>query len=342
MKLPPVPLLWTEPDWLAQAQAWIFQKLEDANAALTGPMDQMHVRLWSTVIRVPTDAGTFYFKACEPATEARLTIFLGQIQPENIPHLIAADPERGWMLMRDAGPMLRTFLKIPADLAILEPALARFAGLQLAVLEQSETLLSLGAMDRRLERLPGLFEQLLAQPDLLRLEAENGLSSAQYQQLRAALPRYTQMCRQLQAYQVPETLHHDDFHDGNIFVSGLPGAYRYVFSDWGESALAHPFFSMMLCLRSVGWRAGFPDESTDAPDRMPPALNHLRDVYLSPWERFETPETLVKIFDLSWRVGMVSRAVTWSEFVSSLDPDLRADYHHIVPAWLGEFLIALK
>ena len=334
-------LLWTQPEWIAQAHAWIKQSLAAAGVTLTGPIEQIHARIWSTVMRCPTGAGPLFFKACEPTTEPRLTIFLRGIQPENLPDLVAVDLERGWMLMRDAGPMLRTYLKSPADLSILEPALVLFANLQIAVSDHAEQFLPMGALDRRLHRLPGLFENLLSDPEILRIGQADGLSPEQHHRLLAVLPRYQEMCRQLQTCAVPQTLHHDDFHDGNIFVSGQPGKYRFVFSDWGESCLAHPFFSIMLCLRSVGWRSGFPDEATAAPDRMPPELNRLRDIYLRPWQRYESPDRLIEIFNLAWRVGMVSRAITWSEFVSSLAAPLRADFTYIVPAWLQEFLAAI-
>ena len=340
--MPPSNLLWTQPEWINQAHAWIKRSLAASGYTLTGPIEQIHARIWSTVMRVSTDAGILYFKACEPATEPRLTVFLRGIQPENMPDLVAVDLERGWMLMYDAGPMLRAYLKKPADLALIEPALVLFARLQIAVSAQPEQFLAMGALDRRLDRLPGMFADMLSDPESLRLGENDGLTDAQHQQLQATLPRYTEMCQQLQTYQVPQTLHHDDFHDGNIFVSGEPGHYRFVFSDWGESALAHPFFSIMQCLRSVGSRAGFPDEATEAPERMPPELNRLRDIYLQPWERYESPQTLIDIFNLSWRVGMVSRALTWREFVSSLDRPLRADFTYIVPAWLGEFLLTMK
>lgn len=246
------------------------------------------------------------------------------------------------MLMRDAGPMLRTYLKSPQDLGILEPALIQFADLQIAVSQQPERFFALGAQDRRLESLPELFETMLSEEDILQLGAEDGLTQTQFQQLRATLPRYTEMCQQLRTCSIPQTLFHDDFHDGNIFVSAAAGQYRFVFSDWDESCVGHPFFSIMLCLRSVGGRAGYPDEATEAPDRLPPDLNHLRDIYLQPWQRYESPERLIEIFNLAWRVGMVSRALTWREFVFSLDEPARAEFTYIVPAWLQEYLLAMK
>jgi len=39
---------------------------------------------------------------------------------------------------------------------------------------------------------------------------------------------------------------------------------------------------------------------------------------------------------------MVSRALTWREYVYSLDGAQRADFTYIVPAWLQEFLLAMR
>lgn len=338
----PVPeLIWNQPAWIESAHAWIRQSLDAAGIALTGPIEQVHARIWSTVMKFDTSAGTHYFKACDPTAEVRLTVYLRGVQPENIPDLVAADMERGWMIMSDAGPMLRSYLKTPADLSMIEPALAQYATLQIAVSDRPERFLDLGALDRRLDRLPALAEELFADEEILRIGLENGLTPEQHRQVRATLPRYTGLCQYLLSRRVPQTLHHDDFHDGNIFVSGEPGRRRFTFSDWGESCLAHPFFSIMLCLRIVAWRAGLPDEATEAPDRMPPELNRLRDVYLALWQRYEDPAALVEIFNAAWRVGMVSRALAWRDFVKTLDEPQRADFHHFVPAWLSEYLLAM-
>lgn len=334
-------LLWTQPEWLAGAHAWIRESLDAAGITLTGPIEQFHARIWSTVMKFDTSAGLHYFKACDPTAEVRMTVYLRSIQPENIPDLVAADEARGWMIMPDAGPMLRDFLKTPADLSILEPALSQYANLQIAVSERPEHFLDLGALDRRLDRLPALASEMFADQQILRIGQEPGVTPAEHRRLLDTLPRYAEMCQFLRSRRVPQTLHHDDFHDGNIFVSGEPGHRRFTFSDWGESCLAHPFFSIMLCLRIVAWHAGFPDEATEAPDRMPPELNHLRDVYLAPWQRYEDPAALVEIFNTAWRVGMVSRALAWREFVRSIDETQRGEFHHFVPAWLQEYLLAM-
>lgn len=338
-------VIWTRPEWVDRAHAWIDRSLDAAGITRSGPFEQFHVTLWSTLMRVPTDAGLLYFKACEPDTEPRLTVALRAVQPENLPDVVAVELDEGWMLTRDAGQMLRERLKSPADLAMIEPALVQYANLQMAVVDRREQFFQMGALDRRLERLPGMFAEMLADLPVLRIGAEDGLTPAQHEELLALQPRYAEMCRALQAESVPETLHHDDFHAGNIFVSPKPGAaggFRFVFSDWGESCVAHPFFSIMLCLRNVGWRAGLPDEATEAPDRMPPELNRLRDVYLARWQDYAPAGRLVEIFNLAWRVGMVSRALTWREYVKTLEGPALEGLTHFVPAWLQEFLLAMK
>jgi len=335
-------LPWNQPDWIARAHAWIHSQVEAAGLTLTGPIDQMHARIWSSVMRVPTSSGTLYFKACQKPVETHMTSYLARLLPANLPDLLAIDLDEGWMLMRDAGPMLRQYLTNPADLAMIEPALTIFADLQIMLADRTDELFPLGARDHRLQRLPGMFAGLLEDREILRVGLEEGLTTAQFDELTATLPHYTDMCTRLLEYHVPQSLHHDDFHLGNIFVSGEPGNFSFVFSDWEEICITHPFFSIMHCLRSVATRAGFPDEATEAPEHMPDELNHLRDIYLAPWVRFEPHERLVEILNMAWRVGMVSRALSWTAFVQSIDPSDRLDFYYIVPAWLSEYLLAMR
>jgi len=56
-------LLWQQPDWQAEAHAWIRSALEKNNLQLTDEIKQPHIRSWSTVMTVPTNDGMLYFKA---------------------------------------------------------------------------------------------------------------------------------------------------------------------------------------------------------------------------------------------------------------------------------------
>jgi hypothetical protein len=98
---------------------------------------------------------------------------------------------------------------------------------QREMVSRQAELLSLGALDRRLSSLPAQFETLLEDQMGLMVDQPDGPTSAQYQRLIGLAPRFAEMCARLAGSGIPETLHHDDFHDGNVFV---PGG-RYAFSD---------------------------------------------------------------------------------------------------------------
>src|SRR5690348_14165361 len=106
-------LSWTQPGWFEQASAWIQAELKQQGIGLDGTIEQPHVRPWSTVLRVPTTAGIFFFKATAPvlAHEPALTQALSFWRPDCMPQVTAADLERGWMLMPDFGTSLRSLIQ---------------------------------------------------------------------------------------------------------------------------------------------------------------------------------------------------------------------------------------
>jgi hypothetical protein len=69
-------LLWQNPDWQVEAKSWIHSALDKYNLQLTGEIEQPHIRLWSTVMIVPTDNGLLYFKASVFAHKTALTDYL--------------------------------------------------------------------------------------------------------------------------------------------------------------------------------------------------------------------------------------------------------------------------
>lgn len=323
-------LPWARADWFEQASAWIQVELARHAIELTGAIEQPHIRPWSTVLRVPTNQGDLYFKATAPvlAHEPALTQALAVWRPDCMLQLLATDLDRGWLLMRDAGATLRSQIQSVADLHLWQPILTRYAEVQIEMISRADELLALGTLDRRLATLPAQYECLLADTDALLIDQKDGLTGDEYRRLRELVPEFAAMCERLASYQIPETLHHDDFHDANIFVRDG----RFVFSDWGESCVAHPFFTLLVTLRGVAYRLQLDDHA--------PELAQLRDVYLAPFQRFGSPERLREAFVLANRVAMVCRVLTWYRVVSSLDAALKAEYADAVPGWLQEFLNA--
>ena len=81
-------LEWAQPGWLLQARAWIEQ-----HARITGELEQVHLRPWSTVLRVPTADGDLFFKAASisGAFEPALIDKFMQREPATIPQTPYAD-----------------------------------------------------------------------------------------------------------------------------------------------------------------------------------------------------------------------------------------------------------
>src|SRR6478672_1520376 len=89
--------LWSSPAWQAAAVEWIDDRLADAGLRRTGEVEHPHVRAWATAVRVPTDRGAWWLKACGPGTafEVRLYGVLAALVPADVLHPLAAGPALG-------------------------------------------------------------------------------------------------------------------------------------------------------------------------------------------------------------------------------------------------------
>ncbi|HYN88730.1 MAG TPA: phosphotransferase, partial [Ardenticatenaceae bacterium] len=274
--------------------------------------------------------GDIYFKATAPALahELALTEALARWRPDCIPEVLALDLERAWMLMPDVGASLRSLIRVDRDLGHWHRVLPLYAELQIEVAGHLGELLALGVPDRRLSLLPGQYESLLADTEAVRIGLAGGLTPEEYRRLRELAPRFAALCGELADYNIPESLDHNDLHDGNIFVRDG----RYVFADWGDACAAHPFFSLLVTLVSVVNALGLEEHA--------PEMAVLRDVYLEPWTRFESRENLLAAFALAQQAAMVCRALTWQMAVVRTEEGQREEHAGRVPAWLQEFLKA--
>ena len=201
-----------------------------------------------------------------------------------------------------------------------------YAELQVGLTNRVRQVLELGVPDRRLATMPAQYEQLLADRPALRINQPGGLTQAEYQRLSDFRNHFATLCEQLAGYQIPASIHHGDFHDGNVFLN----QGRYVFFDWGDSSVAHPFFSMRTVLVSV--------ENTLQIAENAPEFERLRDAYLEPWTRYASREYLVVAYLLANCLSPISSALGWYCALSDLDAPLRNNYAEAVPSLLKEFL----
>jgi hypothetical protein len=280
------------------------------------PIEQPHVRPWSTVLRVPTDGGAVWFKANMPtqAFEAAVVETLAARRPDLVPELLATDLVRGWMLQRDGGTRLRELLATGVDYGVWEEILPLYGELQIDAAADRERLLEAGVPDRRLAVLPAQFEGLLGDTHAL-----EDLSQEEIRRLRALAPHVEADCRELEGYGLPETIQHDDLHDGQVFVQDG----RYLFFDWGDSCVSHPFYTLVVTLAVLAQRLGLEHEA--------PGLDRFRDAYLAPWARFRPRSELEQAYPIAYRLGVLCRGLTWRMIVDALPRPLREDEEDAVP-----------
>jgi hypothetical protein len=283
---------WTDPLWLAGAQEWIHAEAARLDLGAVGAIDQHHVRPWSTVMRVPTESGDVYFKANTAALrhEAAAITVIAARRPDCVPPLLAVDLERGWMLMADAGDRLREVVERERDLSCWLDILPLYAGLQIDLADHADELVAVGVPDLRLSTLPSSFQTML--------DELAGLPADDLRRLEESVSRVEQMCDELAGYGLPETIQHDDFHDGQVFVRDG----RYLLLDWGDACVSHPFFTLSVTLEgTLAWGL---DDIQDSVDVRP-----FRDAYLESFALLGKGADLDAACATALRLGWVCRAV---------------------------------
>lgn len=321
-------LRWQEPEWLAEVEGWIDARLREHGIGVSRPLVQPHLRPWSTVLRVPSDGGDLYFKAVAPEFhhEPALSLYLARRFPGIMPRILASDPARGWLLMEGGGQRLREILQANGSVRHWEEVLPAYAAMQIELAAQTDTLLDLGVPDRRLATLPARFEEMLADETLLGLGRGHGLDATTHRHLWEFRATFADLCQQLAAAPIPESLDHGDFHDGNIFVQR--GGYRFL--DWGDCSVTHPFFSLRTVFVSLENTFGVEEDSH--------LHGQVQEPYLAGWLSYASQAELQAVGALARRLAPFIAALRWRRALVTLEPEQRAEYAHAVPSLLRELL----
>jgi hypothetical protein len=289
---------WQDPQWAAAAQEWITAACARAGLAPAGPATA-RCRSYSVVARVPTAAGTVWFKASPPASsfEPALISALAGWYPDWFSAPLAVDLNRGWSLTRDGGPTLRQ--SQTRDLDAWHAMVRVCARLQFGLAGHVGDLLALGLTDLCPGSVPGQFDRLLADPAVRQaLSGPGGLDGGQFQELRALGPRLRAWCAELEDLGVPASLDHADVHPNNIFAATATPF------DWGDAAVAHPFSSLLVALGTAAEHASLPPGSTE--------LTALTGEYLTPWlEAGHQRAAVDRSLALVLRIAPLTRALAW-------------------------------
>ena len=321
-------LPWQDSNWFEECAQWLNTSLALHNIELTSEPSMIHSAPWSVVYSAMTNQGIYYFKALCPALkhEPQLAWQLSLWQPNLVQPVLEIDARRGWLLMPDGGSTLRQVLENNPSLDYWKKILPAYARFQQSLIPHRQELLALGVVNRGLQVLPRLANNLVEDRDAMCIGQTDGLSSGDYELLKSLMPKLQNLCDKLARFGIPETLQHDDFHDGNIFM----GQDGFKFFDWAESFITHPFFTLVVTLRSIAYRFELDEQS--------PELHELETLYLMEWQEYGTLDHLGKALDLAMVLGRINRALTWHMVISSLPEPYRSKEADAVPGWLQLFL----
>jgi hypothetical protein len=262
---------------------------------------------------VPTSDGVVWFKAAlaGAAHDVAVTVTLARIRPDLVLEPLAVDQQRLWMLLPDGGERLRELFERAHHPRPWDEVLPAYAELQLAATPEADTLVAAGVPDLRLARIPAEVERLAGVFD------EPVPEPADVERL----------CERLAAGGIPETIQHDDLHDGNVFARD--DGYRIF--DWGDSAVMHPFASLVVAFAGIEHRFGLAPNDPD--------IERLRDLYLARFGAYGSVEELREAAALARPLGMLSRADAWWRVASLLDDPGEMSEHG--REWYRDFVAAL-
>ncbi len=286
---------WSRPGWLAEAAQWMQEQM--ITAGYRDPEVPRIHHLWgvSVVLSAASRAGSAFLKCSGDrfSHEGRMTQALADRSRGYLPDVLAVEPDRGWLLMRDLdAPLLGDQPE-----SMWELGLDALAVLQHEWLGRTGDLLAAGAELRPLCQLADWVNGTALDADLMdRLAPE----------VRGAwlesVPAMVDACTSLDRIGPGTSLTHGDFHPWNV-VAGQDGPRIF---DWTDAAVAHPFLDLVTYIMR-----------TDDP-----ALRrYLLQRYLGLWSKYLSSDDLHAAGQLALVVGALYQAHTYSQLIPTVMPD---------------------
>jgi Phosphotransferase enzyme family len=314
---------WQRPGGWAALLGWLDAELhEQGRPRLRLPQVRKDWGI-SWLAQVQTAAGPLYLKAVPDffRAEVRVTCTLSQALPGAAAPVLAADGERGLLLLEGAGtpldngasgwftPPLGT---APWTLDDSRALLGWLAQLQ----RGAEGLPLLGTLpDHGPEWVRAQLPGLLAESQFLTGQP-GGLSAEEVAALLALRPQLEAALDHLSASPIPRTLGHGDLHDGNV----VRQHGQFTLLDWSDASVTHPFLD-------GGPQYLVPEDQRDA----------AQDSYLHAWTDLLPLPGLRALLQDGLLAGELYRALGYTQGIQPhvADGDWRA-------AHLGHFRALLR
>ena len=289
---------WTLPGWFEEACRWVECALAVIGVREVREIVQLRAWMSSCMLLVRTESGDFYFKAVPESgrREGRVTAYLAQHFSDTIPRIVAAQPERRWLLMRALDGRK---LEESDAIEMWERGAAAYARLQRGCMRRLRDLHTLGCPTRGLETLAVEIESLVADVMALRPGEADGLSGSEIDRLRARAPDLRRRCERLAAQDIPLTIEHGDLWPGNILIDDATCAII----DWEDVAIGHPFLSLAPLV--VGLSIYQPRLSS------PEVTRRLERTYAAPFVDLAPPDRLRDALRLAAPLSFVDMAIRY-------------------------------
>ena len=266
---------WRDPVWRAAVDGWVEERLARLGLRPTADAEQDRSCPWSTVIEVPTNAGT------------------GVVQGERARHapgggaLRRARPTRARARAAPAGtrrrPRLAAAARRRADPAGVggcqdRPGRVGADAREYAAPAARSRAATSTSWRRGPARSPSGSCPRCARPcspttGCCCSATTDGLTAASGTSWSPSSAAYAARCADLAAYGIALTLQHDDLHDNNVFAP--PSRVAAARLRLGRRRGRAPFGVLLISLRVVSDLLSVPEAA--------PELLRLRDAYLEPW-----------------------------------------------------------
>ncbi|HEX2167809.1 MAG TPA: hypothetical protein VHG09_11310 [Longimicrobiales bacterium] len=289
---------WAHTGWYIEALAWAIARLNDAGVTATRTPEQLRASERAFVMRIRSLAETFYFRAAPFvfAHEPALMQWLSLQYPLNVPEVLAADVQRGWLLQREAGNGAMP-LSEEREEEVWYRAARRMAEIQIDSVRHVHELRGLGCPQRQLDVLARRLPRLCADTSVMMLGQPCGLVRRDIERTAGLAPTLLALCEELASFDLPDCLDYGDLRAGNIFST----VSEPVYLDWSDSAISHPFFAVCSLME---------DAVRLLPSTSREAQRRLRDSFLAPWRDVAPHDRLVRAFDIARLLAPFHRAAT--------------------------------
>lgn len=321
---------WALPGWFAEAESWLRSAIEPRGYQVTGPARQVRVWDMSCVLRVPTTRGDVYLKAAAEsalfANEATVLPALAELFPARVPAPLAVNEARRWLALPDHGREIaqeETHWYVPIE--VRESVIVAAARIQREAASHADRLRAAGCLNRDLDWLAaeatGWLPMVDATGDQPGIDPASWLTADEVAELDAAAPRIAAVCAELADYAVPITLVHGDLLLSNVAT----GPAGFLFFDWTDACLAHPFVDMLDI-----------HQEDDAAVRY-----RLRDAYLAEWTALESPERLLRAWTLAEPLAALHHAISYRSIVAEMQPPIDGHMMESTAYWLRRITAGL-